>query len=139
MREALARATSKLEASLDASKRRRILQLQSRIVVPDLASRSAGTPSPMPASRDRHVARITYVELSTRAQSERDVEPLGFVCRGDAGWPVARCRLRDDTRAFRVDHVIAWQPSITVCGACRLSFGEIIARDRHLTDGLFGY
>jgi predicted DNA-binding transcriptional regulator YafY len=62
------------------------------------------------------------------------------VCRGDAWWLVAYCRLRRDARAFRVDRIDAWKTT----GARSeprdgFSFAEIVARDRHLARRLFGY
>jgi predicted DNA-binding transcriptional regulator YafY len=92
------------------------------------------------AIRERRVARIGYVEPTTGERTEREVEPLGFVCRGDAWWLVAWCRLRADARAFRVDHVSTFHGDGAVYEPREgFSFAEIVARDRHLAARLFGY
>lgn len=141
MRESLARASSKLEASLDAPTRRRVLALESRIVVPELANRSAGpTAAMLEAVRERHVARIAYFDPLTKKRSKRSIEPLGFVCRGDAWWLVAWCRLRAGARAFRVDCVKSWRTKPSQYRDREgFTFGEIVARDSHLAERLFGY
>ena len=141
MQEALARATSKLEAALDPATRRRVLQLEARIVVPDFARRSSGpTAEMLEAIRSLRVARIEYVEPNSGERTSRDIEPLGFVCRGDAWWLVAWCRLRGDARAFRADCVETWRTKQAQYepreGA---SFADVVARDRHLGPRLFGY
>jgi len=141
MRESLARATSKLEASFDRPTRRRVSDLRSRIVVPELARRTSGpTAEMLEAIRERRVAHVGYDEPGSGVHTERDVEPLGFVCRGDAWWLVAWCRLRGDARAFRVDRIATWKTR----GASYppregFSFADIVARDGHLAPVLFGY
>jgi predicted DNA-binding transcriptional regulator YafY len=141
MRESLARAVGKLEASLDASARRSVLQLESRIVVTSLSKRTSAPSAEMLESiRERHVARLTYVEGSSGKRSGRDVEPLGFVCRGDAWWLIAFCKRRKDARAFRVDWIEKWKTNmVTFPPRDGFSFAEIVARDRHLAERLFGY
>ena len=70
----------------------------------------------------------------------RSIEPLGLVCRGDAWWLVAWCRLRGDARAFRVDAIERWSTDGEAFAPREgLSFDDIVARDRHLGASLFGY
>jgi predicted DNA-binding transcriptional regulator YafY len=141
MRDALTRATTKLEASLDRATRRRVHELDDRIVVPELARRTAApTVEIIAALREHQVARITYADPQNAQRTTRDVEPLGLVCRGDAWWLVAYCRLRADARAFRVDRIAAWHTTgARYAPRDGFSFAEIVARDRHLTERLFGY
>jgi len=92
------------------------------------------------ASNTPTVARLAYDEPGTGRHTERDVEPLGLVCRGDAWWLVAWCRLRRDARAFRVDAIATWKTrraSYEPREGC--SFADVIARDGHLAPRLFGY
>jgi hypothetical protein len=109
--EALARATTTLEASFDPANRRRVRELQSRIVVPDEPRRLEA-----PTTQMLNSVRVTY---------QRAVEPLGFVCRGHSWWLVAGCRLRG--------HAIGAGASTSeLFGAhAGASFTDIVARDRH--------
>ncbi len=91
------------------------------------------------AIREQRLASIRYVDPKTAKRSERTIEPLGLICRGDAWWLVAWCRLRKDARAFRVDAISKWKSAGTFVPRAGLSFDEIIARDRHLGRSLFGY
>ena len=52
----------------------------------------------------RRVLRMTY-RGRERAETARDVEPLGVVCYGGTWHLVAWCRLRTDVRHFRVDRI----------------------------------
>jgi len=141
LREALTRATTKLEAALDPATRRRVRALEDRIVIPDYARRASGpTTEIVDALNARVVAHIAYHDPATGRRTARDIEPLGLVCTGDAWWLVAYCRLRGDARAFRVDQITSWRRT----GAraeprAGLSFAEVIARDHELGRRLFGY
>ncbi len=141
MREALARATTKLEAGMDRPTRRRVHELQNRIAVPDLVRRTAGpTLEIVDALHQHRVARIAYDDPLNGQHSTREIEPLGLVCRGDAWWLVAYCRLRDDARAFRVDRITGWKLTGVGCAPrAGFSFAEVVARDHHLAQRLFGY
>jgi predicted DNA-binding transcriptional regulator YafY len=140
LREALTRASIKLEAVLDRPTRRRVLELQSRIAVAEGLPRQAGpTTEILEALRERRVARINYQPPRGGPSSQREIEPLGLVCVGADWWLVAYCRLREDARAFRVDGITSWTPT----GATHeprpgLSFADVVARDRHLAPDLFG-
>jgi predicted DNA-binding transcriptional regulator YafY len=141
LRDALTRATVKLNAVLDPQTRRQLNQLQEQIVVPPFARATLGpTPEVLSALRERQVARVRYRDTRTGARSQRDIEPLGLVCLGEAWWLIAYCRLRRDARAFRLDRIDSWRslPG-RFAPRARFSFSEIIARDRHLARSLFGY
>ncbi|MBA8816561.1 putative DNA-binding transcriptional regulator YafY [Microbacterium halimionae] len=56
------------------------------------------------ALRTGHVLRISYTDRNGGA-TVRDVEPMGFVGKGDNWYLVAWCRLRDGLRAFRGDRI----------------------------------
>ena len=56
------------------------------------------------ALRTGQVLRISYADREGVA-TERDVEPMGFVGKGDNWYLIAWCRLRDGLRAFRGDRI----------------------------------
>ncbi|MBB2975664.1 putative DNA-binding transcriptional regulator YafY [Microbacterium endophyticum] len=56
------------------------------------------------ALRTGHVVQIAYNDRSGNA-TLRDVEPMGFVGKGDDWYLIAWCRLRDGIRAFRGDRI----------------------------------
>jgi len=56
------------------------------------------------ALRTGQVLRISYADREGVA-TERDVEPMGFVGKGDNWYLIAWCRLRDGIRAFRGDRI----------------------------------
>jgi predicted DNA-binding transcriptional regulator YafY len=56
------------------------------------------------ALRTGQVLRISYTDRDGGA-TERDVEPMGFVGKGDNWYLIAWCRLRDGLRAFRGDRI----------------------------------
>ena len=134
----LARATTKIEAVLDRATRSRVRDLERRIVVPAFTRTTGPDAAVLAALRDHRAARITYAPPRA-APTTREIEPLGLVCRGDAWWLVAFCRLRDDARAFRLDAITRWQPRGAFEPRPGFSFEDVIARDRHLAERLFGY
>lgn len=140
LRDALTRATTKLEAALDRPAQRRLSELQRRIVVSEHARHASGpTAEMLEALRERRVATIAYRDPRHGRRSERSIEPLGLVCLGEVWWLVAYCRLRDDARAFRVDHIATWRTTATpYASRPGFSFAEVVARDRHLGAQLFG-
>ena len=91
------------------------------------------------AIRERRSVAIAYAEPDTGQKTRRTIEPSGLVCRGDAWWLVAWCRLRKAARAFRVDAIGAWKPGAIFSPRAGSSFNEILARDRHLGPQIFGY
>jgi predicted DNA-binding transcriptional regulator YafY len=141
LRDALTRASVKLDAVLDPPTQRQLSQLQKQIVVPPFAPATRGpTPELLAALRERRAARIRYRDTRTGARSRRDIEPLGLVCLGEAWWLIAYCRLRRDARAFRLDRIDSWRPLPgQFAPRPRFSLSEIVARDRHLARSLFGY
>jgi predicted DNA-binding transcriptional regulator YafY len=141
LRDALTRAAVKLNAVVDTPTRRQLSQLQKQIVVPPFARATLGpTPELLSALRDRQVARIHYRDTRSGARSQRDIEPLGLVCLGEAWWLIAYCRLRRDARAFRLDRIERWRSLPGhFAPRPRFSLSEIIARDSHLARSLFGY
>lgn len=140
LQKSLARATSKLEATLDRPTYRRVHDLQTRVVVPAMVRRTAGpTAEILEAIRQRQVASFAYPDAKGK-NCTRHIEPLGLVCRGDAWWVVAYCRDKQDARAFRVERIASWVSSTTRFDARPgLSFADIVRRDQHLAERLFGY
>ncbi len=61
------------------------------------------------ALRTGHVVKIAYVDRDGSATS-REVEPMGFVGKGDHWYLIAWCRLRDGLRAFRGDRIARAEP-----------------------------
>jgi predicted DNA-binding transcriptional regulator YafY len=141
LRDALTRASVKLNAVLDANTRSQLNQLQKQIVVPPFARATLGpTPEVLSALRDRQVARIHYRDTRTGVRSQRNIEPLGLVCLGEAWWIIAYCRLRRAARAFRLDRIDRWRSlPRRFEPRPRFSLRDIIARDSHLARSLFGY
>jgi len=61
------------------------------------------------ALRTGQVLRISYTDRDG-GTTERDVEPMGFVGKGDNWYLIAWCRLRDGLRAFRGDRIADAEP-----------------------------
>ena len=139
MREALASATSKLQAALRPTARRRSAQLEARIAVPPFTRVSAPSAAMLEAIREQRAVSIGYLDPLTDKRTRRTIEPVGLVCRGDAWWLVAYCRLRKDARAFRVDRMSEWQVIGIFAARPGYSFDEIVRRDAHLSTRIFGY
>lgn len=53
---------------------------------------------------------ITYFSAGRRATSERVIEPYGLVFREGAWYTVARCRMREGIRVFRVSRILDLEP-----------------------------
>lgn len=138
LKEPLARATIKIEAVLDRATRSRVRDLERRIVVPPFTRTTGPDAAVLSALRDHRAVRIAYAPPRGEPTT-REIEPLGLVCRGDAWWLVAFCRLRHDARAFRLDAITRWQPRGPFEPRPGFSFEDVIARDRHLAERLFGY
>lgn len=136
LREPLARATTKLEAAMTSDVAARVRALSRRIVVPPSARAVAPSSEILSAIRERRAAKILFAPPDA-PRSERTIEPLGLVCRGDAWWVLAYCRLRRDARAFRVDDIATWETLAAFEQRAGFSFEEIVARDGHLSDRLF--
>lgn len=138
LKDALSCATTKLESALDQGARGRVRGLSRRVVVPAFARSFAPDAEMLGAIRDGRAAKIAYAPAGARP-TRRTIEPLGLVCRGDAWWLVAYCRLRRDARAFRVDAITSWETTAPFPPREGFSFADVIARDRHLAERLFGY
>lgn len=138
LREPLQRATTKLEAAMRPEPARRIRALARRIVVPPSARAIVPSAEVLAAIRDGRAAKIQFAPPNDEATT-RTIEPVGLVCRGDAWWVVAFCRLRRDARAFRVDHIETWKTLAPFSTRRGFSFEEIVVRDGHLSERLFGY
>jgi predicted DNA-binding transcriptional regulator YafY len=138
-REVLARAMAKLDAALRPAARRRVAQLEARIVVPRFARPAAPTPAMLAAIREGRAAVIAYHDPRSGKRTRRTIEPVGLVCRGDAWWIVAFCRMRQGARAFRVDAIAAWEPADSFEPREGFTFDAIIERDRGMAESLFGY
>jgi predicted DNA-binding transcriptional regulator YafY len=138
LREPLARATTKLEAAMKPDVAARVRGLSRRIVSPPFARVLAPDEAVLRAVRDCRSATISF-RPPDDAPTERTIEPLGLVCRGDAWWVVAYCRLRRAARAFRLDHIAAWKTGPPFTPRPGFGFDEVVARDAHLSERLFGY
>lgn len=84
----------------------------------DLATRIHLLGSPRPngapheladALRTGHVLQIAYADRNG-VETVRDVEPMGFVGKGNDWYLIAWCRLRDGLRAFRGDRITQARP-----------------------------
>jgi len=138
-REVLARAMAKLDAALRPPARRRVAQIEARIVVPTFVRASAPNAAMLAAIRERQSASIAYVDPRSGKRTRRTIEPVGLVCRGDAWWIVAFCRMRQGARAFRVDAITEWKSAGAFEPREGFSFDSIIERDRGMAEDLFGY
>jgi len=65
---------------------------------------AAAPPEFARALRSGQVLRIVYRDRHG-VETERDVEPLGYVGKGSDWYLIAWCRLRDGVRAFRGDRI----------------------------------
>lgn len=91
---------------------RGLLSLQGGSVAWPVAKEAADLPVPPDLAEVLGIGcrlRLTYVSAHGAA-SERLVDPIEVVARGDIIYLVAYCHLRQQQRTFRLDRVIAWQP-----------------------------
>lgn len=54
---------------------------------------------------DRRSVRIEYLAMSTGEQTERVVDPYGFLFRSNGWYLVAHCHLRGEIKIFKVDRI----------------------------------
>jgi predicted DNA-binding transcriptional regulator YafY len=101
----------KLRAVLPPDRQEHVERLARRTLVVGRLGGSTVDPAAQPwllavqrGVAQRRVLRMTY-RGRERAETARDVEPLGVVCYGGAWNLVAWCRLRKDVRHFRVDRI----------------------------------
>lgn len=57
----------------------------------------------------KQVLHIEYCTIYSEKKSERDVEPVGVFFMGNNWYLIAWCRLRNDYRNFRTDHIHSMQ------------------------------
>ena len=106
-------ALDKLRAVLPRDRQDHVERLARQTVIVGRPRRNEADPSAQPwllavqrGVAQRRVLRLDY-RGRERAETTRDVEPLGVVCYGGAWYLVAWCRLRRDVRHFRVDRIRA--------------------------------
>ncbi|GGV06216.1 transcriptional regulator [Actinomadura cremea] len=76
-----------------------------RFLTPHDAAAPPSVPSVLEeAVSARRVLRLGYVN-GTGEESERDVEPVAFTCASLRWYLIGWCRLRGDTRIFRIDRI----------------------------------
>ncbi len=104
-------ALDKLRAVLPRDRQEHVERLARQTVVIGRPALSNQDPTAQPwllavqrAVAQRRVLRLSY-RGRERAETLRDVEPLGVVCHGGTWHLVAWCRLRADVRHFRVDRI----------------------------------
>lgn len=83
--------------------------LASRIHLLGVESTNDVPPGLAEALRTGEVLRISYSDREGAA-TMRDVEPMGFVGKGETWYLIAWCRLRDGLRAFRGDRILWAEP-----------------------------
>jgi predicted DNA-binding transcriptional regulator YafY len=108
-RDSATSALRKIIAVTDDRSLRETADLASRIHLlgdekPTGASRGLAA-----ALRTGQVLLISYTDRDG-GTTERDVEPMGFVGKGDDWYLIAWCRLRDGLRAFRGDRLVHAEP-----------------------------
>ena len=108
-RDSATSALRKIVAVTDDRRVRETANLASRI---HLLGHDKPTEAPSglaAALRTGQVLRLTYTDRDG-GTTERDVEPMGFVGKGDNWYLIAWCRLRDGLRAFRGDRIADAEP-----------------------------
>jgi predicted DNA-binding transcriptional regulator YafY len=101
-------ATSALRKVLAVTEDRSLQQtaeLATRIHLLSDDRSNEAPPSVAYALRTGHVLRLSYIDRDGEA-TVRDVEPMGFVGKGNDWYLIAWCRLRDGLRAFRGDRMV---------------------------------
>ena len=103
-------ALNKLRAILPGDRRDHLEHLARGTVIAGFPSGGDGGGPPCLAAVQQAVARRRVLGMAYRAREEkaetaRDVEPLGVVFYGGNWYLVAWCRLRGDLRHFRVDRI----------------------------------
>jgi len=107
----MAAVLDKLRAVLPRDRQEHVERLARQTVVVGRPRHATADPAAQPwllavqrGVTQRRVLRMNY-RGRERAETARDVEPLGVVCYGGAWYLVAWCRLRRDVRHFRVDRI----------------------------------
>jgi predicted DNA-binding transcriptional regulator YafY len=109
-RESALSAARKIEAVLGADEARRTAGLAARVHLLEDEGRTDAPAVLAGALGANRVVRLRYRD-ATGAETTRDVEPLGYIGKGQDWYLVAWCRLRDGVRAFRGDRVLEAVPT----------------------------
>lgn len=111
LHEPMSAALDKLRAVLPRERQEHVERLGRQTVVMGRPRGFAPEPDAQPwllavqrGVAQRRVLRMLY-RGREKAETARDVEPLGVVCYGGAWYLVAWCRLRTEVRHFRVDRI----------------------------------
>ncbi|MDO9395256.1 MAG: YafY family protein [Herbiconiux sp.] len=103
-REAARSALRKVVAVTEERSLRQTADLAARIHLLGDEGPSGAPDGLAVALRTGQVLRISYTDRDGGA-TERDVEPMGFVGKGESWYLIGWCRLRDGLRAFRGDRI----------------------------------
>lgn len=109
-RDAALSAARKVTAVMGDDEAQRTLRLASRVHLLEADTRADGPAVLASVLRENSVLRIRYRDGSDRTTA-RDVEPLGYIGKGQDWYLIAWCRLRDGIRAFRGDRVLEAAPT----------------------------
>ncbi|TDN43582.1 putative DNA-binding transcriptional regulator YafY [Curtobacterium flaccumfaciens] len=104
-RDAARSAARKVTAVLAEDDARRTNTLARRVHLLETGEREPAPTALASALTSGRVVRMRYRD-GGGAESEREVEPLGYIGKGEDWYLVAWCRLRDGVRAFRGDRVL---------------------------------
>ncbi|GAA3343129.1 YafY family protein [Curtobacterium pusillum] len=105
-RDAARSAARKVTAVLAEDDARRTARLARRVHLLEAGDRAPAPTGLAGALTGGRVVRMRYRDAAGN-DSERTVEPLGYIGKGEDWYLVAWCRLRDGIRAFRGDRVLA--------------------------------
>ena len=108
MRDAIRSGMSKVTAVLPTGLQGRVDRLRKTMVIGTRSPTKGCVPlsTVQRAISEGCVLRLNYLGAARGAPTERLVEPLGLVFYLDHWHLIAWCRLRKDTRDFRVDRII---------------------------------
>jgi predicted DNA-binding transcriptional regulator YafY len=105
-RDAARSAARKVTAVLAEDDARRTARLAARVLLLEAGDRAPAPVALAGALTGGRVVRMRYRDANG-TETDRTVEPLGYVGKGEDWYLVAWCRLRDGVRAFRGDRVLA--------------------------------
>ncbi|WIB76757.1 WYL domain-containing protein [Curtobacterium sp. MCPF17_002] len=104
-RDAARSAARKITAVLAEDDAQRTSRLASRVHLLESGDRVPAPTALAGALTRGRVVRMRYRDAAG-SDSERTVEPLGYIGKGEDWYLIAWCRLRDGVRAFRGDRVL---------------------------------
>jgi predicted DNA-binding transcriptional regulator YafY len=100
-------ALRKLVAAMQSDDAATAQDMAGRVHLFDATDATAPTPGAVAdALSTGRVLRITYGDREG-ATTTRDIEPLGYIGKGNDWYLLAWCRLRDGLRAFRIDRILS--------------------------------